>query len=57
LKSSLGDYLMHTWMHAIVPPHVDVAIVRAANVTFEVEALLKFPTAILTVKSQLELEA
>ena len=38
-------------MRAVVPAHVDVAVIRAANVAGEVEALLKFPTAILAVRS------
>jgi hypothetical protein len=44
-------------MRAVVFEHVDVAVIRAADVTREmVTDILEFPTTMLAVRSRLELE-
>jgi hypothetical protein len=57
LKSCLKRHLGLAWMRAVVPGHVDVAIVRPAYMTREVVTeALEFTTAVIAVGSCLELE-
>jgi len=53
----LTEHLRHVWMRAAVFEHVDVAVIRAADMTREVVTdILESPTTKLAVRSRLELE-
>jgi hypothetical protein len=57
MKSRLKEHLRHAWVRAVVFEHVDVAVIRAADVTREVVTdILESPTTIIAVRSGLELD-